>query len=273
MKKQLKEVLIYTLLAYGISWIIWTPFILNSRGLIEFPFPSLLRFIGPVGTFGPMAAAALLTFGAEGGSGVGALFKRSFSVSFARRWWLVAILLWPMFQGIGYVVGLLLGAELPEAMLLTAPWLLVPVFLRTFVLGGPLGEEMGWRGYALDRLQVRWNAFVSSLVLGVIHACWHLPLWLALGPAARNMPFLLFATNVVVQTVIYTWLYNNTNRSLWPVMLFHTFQNMVIFDVFCAGSSLGAFALAFFGSVAMILFVFGPKRLVRSNTVTESAVS
>ena len=268
MDKNLKEVLTYTLLAFGITWAIEAPFILSSRGLIEFPFPSLLPFIGPLATFGPMAAAVLLTLRAEGRSGVAALFKRGFGVSFAKRWWLVAILLWPGIQGIAYLVGLLSGAEMPEATVFLAPWLLVPVFLRTFFLGGPLGEEMGWRGYALDRLQTRWNALVSSLVLGVIHACWHLPLWAVVGPAGRDMPFLLFAFNVVVQTVIYTWLYNNARRSLWPVMLFHTFQNMVIFNAFGAQSSFIAFGVLFLGSVIMIVLFFGPKHLARSTAQT-----
>ena len=265
MDRNLKEVLRFTVLAYGISWAIEAPFILDSRDLLEFPFPRLLPLIGPLATFGPMMAAVLLTLGAEGRAGVGAMFKRGFGVSFPRRWWLVAILLWPALQGIAYGIGHLSGAEMPEALILTAPWLLLAPLVRTFVLGGPLGEEMGWRGYALDRLQTRWNALVSSLVLGVIHACWHLPLWVVVGPAARTMPFPLFALNVVTQSVIYTWLYNHSNRSLWPVMLFHTFQNMLIFNVFGSQVSFIAFGVLFFGTTIAIVIIYGPRRLVRSD--------
>ena len=266
MDKNLREVLVYTGLAYGIFWILVAPFVLSTRGLIEFPFPSLLPVIGPLSTFAPMAAAVLLTFRTQGGRGVTALFRRGFGVSFAWRWWVVAILLWPALQGIAYGVGRMSGAELPEATTLSAPWLLLPVFLQTFFLGGPLGEEMGWRGYALDRLQTRWNALVSSVVLGVIHAFWHLPLWAVVGPAARDMPFPLFAINVVSQTVIYTWLYNNAKRSLWPVLLFHTTQNMMFFNVFAAQASLLAFAVLFFGSIIAILVAFGPQRLMRHGS-------
>ncbi len=265
MDKNLKNVLIYTLLAYGFSWAAMSPFVLNSRGIIEFPFPGLLPVFGPLATFGPMAAAVLMMVLTEGRSSLTAWVKRCFSASFGIWWWVAAILLWPGFQAFGYVAGLLSGAELETPVILTTPWVLIPVFLQTFLIGGPLGEEMGWRGYALGQLQNRWSALTSSLVLGVIHACWHLPIWFVVGPGGRDMPFLLFATNVVTQTVIYTWLFNNSKGSLWPVMLFHTFQNMVLFNAFGSQVGFAAFAVVFLGGVVAIVLIFGPKRLVREK--------
>lgn len=64
------------------------------------------------------------------------------------------------------------------------PWaLLVPVFLLSGLLDGPFGEEPGWRGYALAKLQSRYNALVASLILGVLWAVWHLPFFFIEGSA------------------------------------------------------------------------------------------
>lgn len=262
MDKNLKELGKYTLLAYGISWIFWAPAVLNGLGIIDFPFR-----IGIIGVFGPMMAALILTFKSQGKEGVSSLLRRSFSGRFKAIWWLVAILIWPAFQGIAMLMAVYLGGDTaPEILLFSEPLSLLPGLLFTFFLGGGLGEEMGWRAYALDRLQNKYNALVSSLILGVIWAFWHLPLYLWPAASGREgMPFVLFFVNVLIQTPIYTWLYNNTKRSLWPVMLFHVFQNNVIFNVFNMNSGVMYFGIVFLLAVILIVVIWGPKNLVRGN--------
>jgi len=93
-----------------------------------------------------------------------------------------------------------------------------------------LAEEPGWRGYTLDRLQTLYSALGASLVLGVIWALWHLPLFFIegtyqnlLGPGSWQ--FWLFFVAILPGSVIYTWTYNNTRRSVLAVILFHSFGN------------------------------------------------
>jgi membrane protease YdiL (CAAX protease family) len=262
MDKNLKEVGKFILLAYGISWILWTPAILNALGIIDFSFR-----IGIIGTFGPIAAALILTFSSKGKEGVLGLLRRSFSGRFNKIWWLVAIILWPALQGISMLMAVYLGGDTaPEIPLFSEPLSLLPGLLFTFFLGGALGEEMGWRGYALDRLQNKNNALVSSLILGVIWAFWHLPLYLWPAASGREgMPFALFFLNVLIQTPIYTWLYNNTKRSLWPVMIFHCFQNNVIFNIFNMNSGVMYFGIVFLLAVILIVVIWKPKNLVREK--------
>jgi membrane protease YdiL (CAAX protease family) len=88
---------------------------------------------------------------------------------------------------------------------------------------GPLSEEIGWRGYALDRLQTKWNALVSSLMVGLVWGLWHGPLFYMVGTSQHElaMPFVGFVGGVMAVSILFTWLHNNTHGSLWTAIFFH----------------------------------------------------
>ena len=85
------------------------------------------------------------------------------------------------------------------------------------LLMGPLSEEGGWRGFALPRLEARFKALASSLILGIIWACWHLPFYFV----EARMPFYIYVPLTLVITILMTWGYNNTNGSLIITIIFH----------------------------------------------------
>lgn len=95
-------------------------------------------------------------------------------------------------------------------------------FLPLLILG-PLSEELGWRGYALERLQTRWNALSSSLIIGVVWALWHLPLFFMVGTSQHElaMPFFSFMIIILATSILYTWIFNNTQKNLWSAIFFH----------------------------------------------------
>jgi membrane protease YdiL (CAAX protease family) len=105
----------------------------------------------------------------------------------------------------GYLFGAQLGSFLPLLIL------------------GPLSEEIGWRGYALARLQTQWNALTSSLIVGLVWALWHLPLFMMVGTSFHESgdPFIGFMIKMIASSILYTWLYNNTKQSLWSAILLH----------------------------------------------------
>lgn len=108
------------------------------------------------------------------------------------------------------------------------PLSILPLFL--FAILVPLIEEMGWRGYVLDRLQTRYSALTSSLVLGVVWSLWHLPLFFVAGSYQAGLgigtpEFWLFFLSIIPLTVIITWIYNNTGRSIFAAILFHGMVN------------------------------------------------
>ncbi len=152
------------------------------------------------------------------------------------QWYLVIILFVPGLLATavlldvataGNVVLVQIGKKVGS--FLSAPMTIAPFLFLTFIQG-PLPEELGWRGYALDQLQARWSALVSSLILGAIWALWHLPLFFIkdlyyFDHGFWSLEFWMFMVGVIPTAVIYTWIFNNTNRSTLGAILFHFMSN------------------------------------------------
>jgi membrane protease YdiL (CAAX protease family) len=99
-------------------------------------------------------------------------------------------------------------------------------FLIVLIIGGPLGEELGWRGYVLPKLQNKLNPIYSSILLGIIWSCWHLPLFFIPGTAQYELPFILFVIEDISLSIIFTWVYNRTHGSLIFSILLHGSFNL-----------------------------------------------
>jgi uncharacterized protein len=100
-----------------------------------------------------------------------------------------------------------------------------PIFIVIF-LTQALPEEYGWRGFALDRLQSRWNALTASLILGFLWGLWHLPLHFMVGTTQEIIPVVEFILKQMVGAIFYTWIFNNTNRNVFLVILLHSIWNV-----------------------------------------------
>ena len=151
-----------------------------------------------------------------------------------------------------------------------APGMTASVILSQVVFtlfSGPLAEEAGWRGFALPRLQSKYSALVSSLILGVIWCCWHIPLFFLPGSSQQGIPFPIYLLLVVTLGVYFTWLYNNSQGSLIITVLAHFSFNlsggfiagtlgllppMILYIV--AGSMLVL-------TVILVVFIYGGKTL------------
>jgi membrane protease YdiL (CAAX protease family) len=156
------------------------------------------------------------------------------------KWYIAGLLLMigPLtFAGI----YLLFGGTAPGPISgLTLPIVLINLLLT--LIRGPLSEEGGWRGFALPRLQSRFNALTSSLILGIIWACWHIPLYFI----ESRIPFYIFIALVLVISILMTWGYNNTNGSLIITIIFHFSFNFN-----------GAFITGCFGLLPQMIFYIG----------------
>jgi membrane protease YdiL (CAAX protease family) len=131
--------------------------------------------------FGPLVTAFLLTYLDEGVRGLKILLKRGVYYRFRKIWYIPIFFLFPAMTGGALLLAVLSGETLPELSALSNPFIIAVIFVYIFFLGGPFQEEWGWRGYALNRLQARWNTLVSSLILGVLWGAWHLPLFFIEG--------------------------------------------------------------------------------------------
>jgi len=184
--------------------------------------------------FGPMVTGIAFTYLTRDQEGRRDYWKRI--VSFKRipaKWYLVVFLFVPILNGLAALIDFLAGgtgATWGEAALnlFTNPASIILSIL--FATLFPFIEELGWRGYLLDRLQDKFSALVSSLILGVLWSLWHLPTFfirdsyqasLGIGTPA----FWLFFAGIIPLNFVFTWIYNNTNRSTLAVILFHAMVN------------------------------------------------
>ena len=135
---------------------------------------------------------------------------------------------------------LLLGGEAPGNPGLTGGLIFITVI--NTIINGPLSEEAGWRGFALPKLESRFGSLISSLILGIIWACWHIPFYFI----EPRMPFYIFIVLVLVITILMTWGYNSTKGSLLITVIFHFSFNFN-----------GAFITGILGLLPMMIFYIG----------------
>jgi membrane protease YdiL (CAAX protease family) len=104
------------------------------------------------------------------------------------------------------------------------PWYVMAVAI-VFSTPVQAGEEIGWRGYALPRLAARMGLASASVVLGVIWACWHLPLFFIPAADTYGQSFIVYLLQVTALSVAFAWLYSRTGASLLLPMLMHAAVN------------------------------------------------
>lgn len=254
------------MITFIFSWIFWAPQALISTNLLSAPkiFTDFLFSPFNPAAFGPLVSAFLLTYLSKGKMGVKILLKRGIDYKFKKIWYIPIFFLFPIITGAALILAIVSGEPVPDLSVLSNPILIAFVFIYIFFLGGPFQEEWGWRGYALDRLQKKWDALISSLLLGVIWGAWHLPLFFISGTIQSQTPIWGFMILIVCGTVLFTWVYNNTGGSIFATMLFHTMNNLSFYMFPTLETELGGLYLLILDifSVAIIVTVFGHKKLV-----------
>jgi membrane protease YdiL (CAAX protease family) len=216
------QLALYFVLAYGFSLVLWLPVLLGRSRSI---------FFLSLGTFGPTFAALATHW------------------IFTRNW--AAVRMWttlPSFlRGVASGVSVVLAAAFLAAFFMTKsgfdrwqwPALLqILTFFAPNLLGGPLGEESGWRGYALPRLQHRFSPVWSSLILGFLWANWHLPLLLT---HAYNLTWWQFVPVTMAASVFLSFGFNKSAGSTLCAVVVHGFYNIgsgIILNDFIGKASL-----------------------------------
>jgi membrane protease YdiL (CAAX protease family) len=185
-------------------------------------------------------------------------------------WYAVIFLYAPLRSGLAALIDIAVGGSgiAPEGVsrLIEQPLLILPTLLF-WLLFGPVPEEPGWRGYALDGLQARRTALSSSLIVGVVWSTWHMPLffipgtWQAADVGLGTQHFWFYMFTIVFEAVLYTWIYNHTGRSILAVILFH-FTGNAFGELFAlsAGAEVYNFILSSL-AVLLVVLIWGPKTL------------
>lgn len=230
----------YFVLAYALTW--WV-------------YP-LLRFnpmIGLLGLFGPAIAAIVVTALTEGRPGVRALLSRVVRWRVPVPWYVVALGLPAALALLAASLSAWLGSAVLEFGRLSAIDLVLVVLV--------LGEELGWRGYALPRLLERFSPLVAGLILGVIWALWHLPTFFIAGTPQYQQPVVAFFIMTTAYSLLMTWIFLHTRGSVLIATFFHGAVN-VAQGFFLAGTDPGSrywwLALAYGGAAVALAVVLGP---------------
>lgn len=210
-------------LAFGLTWVVWVPRALHTRGVIDAPWAVEL---GSVWSWLPAVAAGLTAAFAAGRPGLREWATRLVRLRVGWRCYLLALLgpaaFFLVVAGVAAVLGL--GADMrPRALDLGAA--AVAVFAALLLTDG-LGEEAGWRGYALPCWLERSSALAAALGLGVVWGLWHLPLAFTTGSALDGSPFAYQLLELPALSVIYTWLFLRSRGSVLPAIVLHASANL-----------------------------------------------
>lgn len=226
---------------FAITWGCWLAAIALDVGF-DSPLGLALLFLGLVG---PGAAGIGFVYLVYDEPGRRDFWNRIVQVGRIDRRWLLAILLLPVAVDVtAAVTELLLGGTSAELGAWVGEFWRNPVVVLPtlfFATLPPLLEELGWRGYALDRLQLGRSALVSSVILGVVWALWHLPLFFIEGSYQHDavgfntLEFWLFMLGLVPVSVFITWVYNNTGRSILGAIVVHGWMNLTLQTVELSG--------------------------------------
>lgn len=271
------EAITFAVLTIGLSYLVfWGPialfqvptisFVANIRG----PIWAIVLFL--LGGFVPSVVAIVLTRLFEGREGVLALLRRTLQFNLGWRWYLASILVVALGAAGQILINRLTGNSFNMSLYLSQ----LPSFIPLIIIG-PLSEEYGWRGYLLIKLQQRWNALSSSIVVGIVWALWHLPLFFMVGTSQHelHLPFVGFMVGIIAVSILMTWVNNNTRNSLWAAIFLHwlyTYAAQVNSTGITRSTAYNWIEMTPYVLIALVvLIIWGPQRLARNSTMVAMA--
>jgi membrane protease YdiL (CAAX protease family) len=179
-------------LAYALAWWVWIPYAFD------------LTFLGPILATGPFLAAIIVTALTDGKVGLKTLLSRMVRWRVGLHWYAAALGLPVGVYLFAVSLNVLLGASASTSEQFGSWYLVFPLFAYglLFPLGGAFGEELGWRGYALPRVQAHVSALSAALIIGVIQTAWHLPLFMSNLVRVSDIPVFMAIAAIA------TWLFS-----------------------------------------------------------------
>lgn len=213
-----RSVLAFFVLAYICSWGIWLPALVVLSGTSQG-----LGLV--IGTFGPAAAGAIMV-SVNGGS-PRSWIRDMMIWRVSGRWYAVAVG-FPILLAALVTTGMwVLGSEFNWEIIPQRGGFYLGSFISAIIIGGGQ-EELGWRGYALPRLQRHYTAFTASLFIGIVWTFWHLPLFIFDHATYGTRPLGLYLVFAIGLSVVLTWLYNSTSGSVFLSAVLHAGVNSAL---------------------------------------------
>jgi membrane protease YdiL (CAAX protease family) len=233
-------------LALAVTWLAFIPYYYSTDGIPWF-------------TFGPMVAGFTMAAVTGGLKQVKSLLAATFRWKVNPIWYVAAIGLPFASQYFSVLLNPLFGSAAPAWGNIPPVMEIIPMVALLLVFSGPVGEEIGWRGFVLPRLLEKYSALSASLILGSVWAIWHLPLILVNDFTAHG------ALMPVIAAILFTWISQNAKGSVLLAILMHaSYQNSVRYlgKVFTDGDHVQQQWLGngiWLVMIAAILLVYGTK--------------
>jgi len=285
--------LAFFVLMLVLSWAFWLPLaVAPGYWLKVFKSPERLNLAIVLGAYGPCLAAMIVTVWTEGVPGLRKLLGGLLRWRVGWVWYIVALLLPAGISLMATALDMMFGGNAPD---FSSPriyqenlpiwpvsynvWmLLVPIFLLEFFVKGALGEEIGWRGFALSRLQRKLRALDAALIVAFAWTVWSQPYWHILQrlPGAHSSVLVLFLVTLfgaMPAQVLTTWLYNSTGGSLLLVALFNNALKVTfLFVATSPDTPPGVPVAAIWLTTLVVVSAVGTSRLTL-RTVPETTVN
>jgi uncharacterized protein len=265
-------IIAFFVLAYALAWIIESPLVFLTDSVSDTQGLVIVILASNV----PSAVAIVLTAIVFGRGALRKLLGRLLIWRVNPLWYLGVVLGPVALVGGMVALNTLLGGP---ALSLGMPLLGAAIFFGFSIFpGSAMGEEIGWRGYALPRLQSRMSALSASLILAPIWGLWHLPLWLTGAPGRTPLIYAGFVLSAFALSVLLTWVYNSTGGSLLLVVLLHATINLPITLLYDdLGGRVTVPVLLYFGlmvvAAIVVVIVAGPAHLSRKHRKQEEGAA
>ena len=269
-------VISFVILNYFFTFLFRVPLAASTAGFLSVDVPRGFQFLGD---FGPLLAAVILTGMLEGWEGTKRLLGRIVKWKIPIHWYAVALLGTLVLFGAAAILStFVFGAPIPDLSLF-GHWEELPslspaatwVFL---ILTIGLGEETGWRGFMLPKLQTQNSALTASVVVGVAWVFWHLPTFIFDPQFAGWSAFyrLGWGLLLICASIVYTWLYNSTQGNLLIPILFHGTNDFILGSLAARNPTLNLiWAVLFAAATIAIVRVFGPRTLSATGSVVTGS--
>jgi membrane protease YdiL (CAAX protease family) len=272
MQNKLKNVRLFFIITFIQTWICYFAIILlglNAHEGLGMAFlicggmaPSLIGVI-----------MALVTYGKDEKK---EFFRRLYQVKrIGIGWWLFILLLYPAIHIITLLTTLILGGEMPEMELLQSviqnPLSILGILLLNFFINGAWPEEFGWRGFSLQPLLERFGFVKTNVLLGIIWAVWHAPLFFMPAQGHYQMGFIgfwFFVAQSIGLSMIMGFVHTKTKQSILAAMLLHMFCNLTSNLMFSYSRlyERAGFSIVFVIGVALCVYVGKSKKNIPMQT-------
>lgn len=221
---------------------------------IKLPISALMAFC-------PLLAAVILVYKERKRQGVNELLRLALDVKKIKhkKWYLPIIFLMPVIAVLSYGYTKFTGVVISEPQ---TPVLSIVIFFIVYFIGA-IGEEIGWSGYVIGPLQNRYGALKASLLLGIVWAIWHIIPW---SQTHQTPVWIIWqSVSTVLLRIVMVWLFNNTGKSVFGMVLFHAMNNISPYLIPGNGAHYDPFSTCILLAITVIIIVFlwGSKTLAR----------